>query len=776
MKPKNEVKLALNELIEKTDPKKNIYKPIFFNLSEFNQKDIFFNLIQSNPSLEIHDHIEAQVEELIKCLNPSIIFAPPIVLLEAVEKQFADRPKEEYGVWVYYPWANKAVHLLAEKEFAIVRTNRNKYKITADEQNKLSEKKIGVIGLSVGQSVSLTLAMERSFNELRIADFDELDLSNINRIRTGVFNLKIKKTVIVAREIAEIDPFLNVVCYEDGITNENIDDFLNGNGKLDLLIDECDSFDIKISAREKAKALGIPVLMEGSDRGTIDIERFDLEPERAILHGMTDHLDMSNYKNLSTLDERVPYITAVTGVETLSPRMKASAIEIMGTISTWPQLASAVTFGGGLTTDVARKILLNQLSVSGRFFVDLDELITNEKTEEKIENSPKVIDLIQTETIEKYIAAQSKNFPKTDFSIPNDTLTTLIEAAAKAPSGGNSQPWRWHYQNGILHLFLETDAAQAYLDPQQISAYVSLGSAIENLLLSAANIGLKVNWQLTPQLAPKHLAWFYFEPNHSSTPSEKQLAAQINLRHTNRKIASTHQIEICNLNELSTLVEKVDGAKLTWITEKDKIQSIATIATQTDLLRMFIPEAHEDFINREMRWNMDEVNQTEDGIGIHTLDLNNNDQIGIRLLKDKKAVNFLQQINGGSGFKRLTMQQFMSSAAIGLISMPHKNITGYVNGGIAAQKMWLGATALNLQIHPVNVPLIFFFKNSIENSLPIPEENKTQLKQAEHTFNQIFDLKEHEQPIFMFRIFKAISSPERTIRKPLSKILSIGRA
>ncbi len=82
---------------------------------------------------------------------------------------------------------------MAEKEFAIVRTNRNKHKITAAEQETLAQKKIGVMGLSVGQSVSLALAMERGFGELRIADFDELDLSNINRIRTGVYNLKIQK-------------------------------------------------------------------------------------------------------------------------------------------------------------------------------------------------------------------------------------------------------------------------------------------------------------------------------------------------------------------------------------------------------------------------------------------------------------------------------------------------------------------------------------------------------------------------------------------------------
>src|SRR5690606_36800610 len=113
-----------------------------------------------------------------------------------------------------------------------------------------------------------------------------------------------------------------------------------------------------------------------------DIERFDLEPNRPVLHGMVDHLDMAKYGSLTTMDEKLPYMTAVTGVETLSPRMKGSAVEIMSTISTWPQLASAVTFGGGVTADLARKILLNTLKVSGRYFLDLDELFQNPTSNE----------------------------------------------------------------------------------------------------------------------------------------------------------------------------------------------------------------------------------------------------------------------------------------------------------------------------------------------------------------------------------------------------------
>jgi nitroreductase/molybdopterin/thiamine biosynthesis adenylyltransferase len=765
--------LAVNQLIEQTLALQNVYQPEFFDLSIASQKTEFEKLIGSKKELQVFDHIVAQVEELIKCQNPTIILQDPSALTKAVENHFQNKPKHEYGNWIYYPWANKLVHLLPEKEFELVKTNRNKHKITAEEQSILAGKKIGIMGLSVGQSVAITLAMERSFKELRIADFDELDLSNLNRIRTGIFNLKLKKTVIVAREIAEIDPYLNVTCFEKGITNTNLNDFLTKSKKLDLLIDECDSFDIKINARHLAKKLGIPVLMEGSDRGTIDIERFDLEPNRPVLHGMVAHLDTSNYNNLKTLDDKIPYITAVTGVETLSHRMKASAIEIMASISTWPQLASAVTFGGGITADLSRKILLNQLNISGRFFIDIDELIKDPEIP-----TPKVVTekiaTVSTAEIEKFIIQHQSLFTKSKHNLPDELVVRLINCASKAPSGGNSQPWRWHYQNGTLHLFMEKNAAQAYLDPQHMSSYLSLGSAIQNLLLSAANEGLQVTWQFTPQLLPTHVANFNFKSDYKTSLLEKKLFAQIEKRHTNRKIGTNEIINKQDLEYLKTITCQKEGLKLTWVFDEAAVKQLAAISAQTDLLRMFIPEAHEDFINREMRWSQEEVENTSDGIGIDTLDLSNNDQVGIRLVRDKKTVKFLQQINGGNAFKRITTQQFTTSAAIGLITMPRNEENYLLHGGMAAQKMWLAATGLNLQIHPVNVPIVFFYKNTVENSLAISVQAKEELKTAEQNFKKIFGVLAIDEPLFMFRVFKNSPSPKRTIRKSTDKILSIG--
>src|SRR6218665_1662385 len=275
-----------------------LFKPLFYRLQNENDRNAFDALL-STPGLIITDTISDQIKELARYKNPGQRFSTND--LEIRTKEILEgRTPAEFGVWVYYPWSNRLVHCLDEEDFINVRTSRNQYKITRAERDLLAQKKIGVVGLSVGQSVSVTVAMERLCGELRLADFDTLELNNLNRIRTGIHNLGLPKVYSVAREISEIDPFLKVTCYTDGLTEENMQAFFTDGGKLDLLIEESDGFDIKILSRYKARELQVPVLMEASDRCMVDVERFDLEPERSILHGIVDHLDIATLKSLQT--------------------------------------------------------------------------------------------------------------------------------------------------------------------------------------------------------------------------------------------------------------------------------------------------------------------------------------------------------------------------------------------------------------------------------------------------------------------------------------------
>jgi len=351
------------------------YKPVILRLGNPADQATFKGLFDDAKITFVSDEISGQLQELIKSQNPSIKIKQD-EYPELINKHLAGKNIDEYGVWVYYPWNQRLVHLLDEEEFAEVRTNRNRNKITREEQNTLKTKKIGIVGLSVGQSIALTIAMERTCGELRLADFDTAELSNLNRIRTGVHNLGLNKTIIAAREISEIDPFLNVTIFSDGLQDDNMDDFFLGGGKLDLFIEVCDGLDVKIKSRYKAREFQIPVVMDTNDRGMIDVERFDLEPQRPVFHGLADGLNPGNIKDL-TNEEKIPYILKMIGADTISARLKASMSEVNKSINTWPQLASSVTLGGAATTDVCRRILLDQFHDSGRYYVDLDEIIGN---------------------------------------------------------------------------------------------------------------------------------------------------------------------------------------------------------------------------------------------------------------------------------------------------------------------------------------------------------------------------------------------------------------
>ncbi len=351
------------------------FLPEIFNINNSSDYQHVQKLIDEHADLLVLDEILSQLRELIKIRNPQRSLSEE-EYSQQIEKLLDGKSSHHYGSWVYYPWSKKLVHLLNKDEFVELRTSRNLYKITPEERNVLLSKKIAIIGLSVGQMIALTLVMERTCDEIRLADFDVIELSNMNRIRTSVTNIGVSKAVVAAREIAELDPYITIKIFLEGITEGNIDDFLLKDGKIDLLVEECDGLDVKILSRVKAREYGIPVVMETNDRGMIDIERFDLEPSRALLHGLIPE----NMENLSALrnltnQEKVPLLGAMVGIEHISDRMRMSLGEMGKTISTWPQLASSVVLGGAMVTDVCRRILLNQITLSGRYYVDFNELI-----------------------------------------------------------------------------------------------------------------------------------------------------------------------------------------------------------------------------------------------------------------------------------------------------------------------------------------------------------------------------------------------------------------
>ncbi len=743
----------------------NTFEPIFFQLSKESDSTQLKKLRKEGRVFQEFDTIDSQIRELIKCNNPQRLISPKESFL-LKQDLLSGIPESDYGNWVYYPWNGNLIHILPEKEFVEVRTNRNQYKITPEEREELATKKVGVIGLSVGQSVALTIAMERACGEIRLADFDKIDLSNLNRLRSGIHQIGVNKAILCAREIAEIDPYIKVVVFDDGLTEDNIQSFFSKGGKLDLLVEECDGLDIKILARHVARSLKIPVIMETSDRGMLDIERFDLEPERALLHGLVGDLDAQKLKGLSQ-EDKIQYLLPMVGIDTISSRMKASLIEVQKSISSWPQLASDVVKGGGIAAEVSRKILLNQIDVSGRFYVDLDEILgavhIAPDASTKIE-IPQEIDKDWIFNVGELIIGDKK----ASYIPLESERAIMIQSAQYAPSGGNTQPWKFLYKNGFILVFHDAPASFSYLDFHDLGAKMAIGAALKNMQIAASNLRLEAKFEfLKEDEFPFLIALVSFSPVNAIKELPYSLA-DILSRYTNRGFSKSNIVPPEILASLNQCLSEFTGISFHYYSDTKILHNIAPILADAEMMVITNERGHEDVLQKEIRWTAEEAEQTGTGIDLRLLNLTTAQRTGLKVAKDFRVMKMIKAIGGGSAIKSLTIEQVKHSAGIGVLCLDKFDETLYIKAGMAMEQFWIEANKLGFGVHPIVQMLFLLLKYNAAEGLD--ESDFSHMSKMKKQFFSVLPELENKQAFFIFRVTDADRPMINSFRKKIEDI------
>src|SRR5437870_5556765 len=76
-----------------------------------------------------------------------------------------------------------------------------------------------------------------------------------------------------------------------------------------------------------------------------------------------------------------------------------------------------------------------------------------------------------------------RNFPQTRSA--RQKLSFLLRYAILAPSSHNTQPWKFLVRDNRITVFANTDRWLKIADADQSELYISIGCAIENLLVAA---------------------------------------------------------------------------------------------------------------------------------------------------------------------------------------------------------------------------------------------------------------------------------------------------
>lgn len=345
-------------------------EPQMFDLSNSDDWERMKGLLESGAVRSKHDPVSILAMELAKYNFPGE------GTHSTARRQFVDdalAQGDAFGTWVYYPWSGVVSRFPNREDYQNLRTARNRDLITDNEQTQLLQKRIAVVGLSVGSRALAELVESGIGGEYIIADADHIETTNLGRLAAGYTSVGETKIDDAAKTISQKDPWAKQVHLRQGLGAQDLARMAELGQLPDLIVEEVDDMATKALIRLFAEEHGIPVVMAADihDKSVVDVERYDLKDSKAV-----PFLGRMSRQDVQELAAQAGQLSPAAneqamlkhaGVRHLSVRMMRSVMAIGTRLSGMPQLGMTANRGGSNVALIAREILLGRGPKSDRY-------------------------------------------------------------------------------------------------------------------------------------------------------------------------------------------------------------------------------------------------------------------------------------------------------------------------------------------------------------------------------------------------------------------------
>jgi nitroreductase len=308
---------------------------------------------------------------------------------------------------------------------------------------------------------------------------------------------------------------------------------------------------------------------------------------------------------------------------------------------------------------------------------------------------------------------------------PEERLAFLLNYAILAPSSYNSQPWKFNVSGDVIRIFADKSRWLQVADADQRELYISLGCALENLLVAEEHFGYSSHVTYFPEnedsVASIKLNPGVYSPHYQNT----SIFQAILTRHTNTMPYERRPVSEGAIKALQNLSAE-EGVHLYLTSDpgfKDKFRELVVSADQAEY---------------------SDVNYKSE-LG-HWLGQGTMGPTGIQALIAQMDVVFLDV---GPKQTRNDAELVNSTPVLGFLITEENNREAQVRAGQAFERLWLAATAINLSVQPMSQVL----------EIPKTKAKLTELLPEGH-LQQVFRLGFSE------------SIPEHTPRRPLEEVLA----
>ena len=314
-------------------------------------------------------------------------------------------------------------------------------------------------------------------------------------------------------------------------------------------------------------------------------------------------------------------------------------------------------------------------------------------------------------------------------------LQKIIYYATQAPSSHNTQPWKFRIDEDRIRIYPDYSRSLAVADADRHELFISLGCALENLVIAARNF----DYATRVMIQTEGEVYIDVTLVPSAQSKDDKLFDQIMLRQSTRNKYDGRPVPEQYLEVLQSAALR-EGISCRMFTEKEAFHTISTLVKEA-CIRQYTDEAFVDEMLQWIRFNESKAVKTLDGIHSATT--------------GKPSVpNWLGKFILGStspNKQAAAIEEMIQSSAGLVFFVAQKNdIRHWINLGRSFERFALTATSLNISHAHVNMPC--------------------EVPSVRHKLSQLLQLKGGETPLLLLRIGYSEKMPY-SYRRPVEQVL-----
>ncbi len=268
-------------------------------------------------------------------------------------------------------------------------------------------------------------------------------------------------------------------------------------------------------------------------------------------------------------------------------------------------------------------------------------------------------------------------------------IKKILEIAVDAPSGSNSQPWRFEFKESKLKIFALPEKDHPILNYRNRGTWVALGALLENLSIASEGCGYQAKILILPDFSEsKCVSEILFS---SIKERESIFARAISKRITNRKI---YRDQPLSEDQKNFLFKDIPLERIAFTESTEGKGNIGKALSMNEVVMLGDQKLHQLFFD-EIVWSEKEELERKSGLYLKTMELKPPQEKLLRLLKNWKIMSVLNRIGFPYVIARDNAKVYSSGSLLVSVIVDDNDVD-FIEAGRLMERIWLRAVSLGL--------------------------------------------------------------------------------